>query len=92
MIRSFRCKRTAALFAGGHPKAFRSFEASAQRKLAMLDAAARLEDLHVPPGNGLEPLRGDRHGQHSVRINDQWRVCFRWTPHGPEDVEIVDYH
>ncbi len=92
MIRSFRCRRTAALFAGGHPKEFRAFEGRAQRKLAMLDAAADLRDLLVPPGNRLERLEGDRRGQHSIRINDQWRVCFRWTPQGPEDVEITDYH
>lgn len=63
-----------------------------QRKLAMLDAAVRLENLAIPPGNRLEALAGDRKGQHSIRINDQWRICFRWTDAGPEDVEIVDYH
>ena len=62
------------------------------RKLAMLNQAARLDDLRVPPGNRLEALRGNRAGQHSVRVNDQFRVCFRWTESGPEDVEIVDYH
>jgi proteic killer suppression protein len=62
------------------------------RKLAMLNQAARLDDLRVPPGNRLEALTGDRVGQHSVRVNDQFRVCFRWTDAGPEDVEIVDYH
>lgn len=60
--------------------------------LTALDAAVALEDLRFPPGNHLEALRGDRVGQHSVRINRQWRICFRWTPNGPEDVEIVDYH
>ena len=64
----------------------------ALRKLVMLDAAAVLEDVRVPPGNRLEKLKGDRDGQHSIRINDQWRICFRWTPAGPEHVEIVDYH
>jgi proteic killer suppression protein len=64
----------------------------ALRKLAMLDAAVLLDDLRVPPGNRLERLKGDREGQHSIRINDQWRVCFTWTDHGPESVEIVDYH
>jgi proteic killer suppression protein len=64
----------------------------AQRKLAMLDAAVRLENLRAPPGNGLEALAGNRKGQHSIRINDQWRICFTWTDAGPEDVEIVDYH
>lgn len=65
---------------------------TAQRKLAMLDAAVRLENLRVPPGNRLEALAGDRKSQHSIRINDQWRICFKWTDAGPEDVEIVDYH
>ncbi len=64
----------------------------ALRKLVMLDAAVLLDDLRVPPGNRLERLKGDREGQHSIRINDQWRVCFTWTDHGPEGVEIVDYH
>lgn len=64
----------------------------ALKKLAMLDAAADLDDLRSPPGNRLEALRGDRKGQHSIRINDQWRICFRWTDAGPESVEIVDYH
>lgn len=62
------------------------------RKLAMLNRAEKLDDLRVPPGNQLEALKGDRSGQHSMRINDQFRVCFVWTPEGPEDVEIVDYH
>ncbi len=66
--------------------------AVAQRKLEMLDAAAELRDLASPPGNRLEALAGRRKGQHSIRINDQWRVCFRWTATGPENVEIVDYH
>jgi len=92
MIRSFRCKRTEALFAGGHPGEFRAFEAVAQRKLAMLDAATDLRDLRAPPGNHLEALMGNRRGKHSTRINGRWRVCFRWTDQGPEDVEIVDYH
>ena len=65
---------------------------SALRKLAMLDAAVVLDDLRAPPGNHLELLRGDRAGQYSVRINEQWRICFLWTPSGPKDVEIVDYH
>jgi proteic killer suppression protein len=64
----------------------------ANRKLLMLDAAETLSDLRVPPGNRLEMLRGDRAGQHSIRINDQWRICFIWTPAGPENVEITDYH
>jgi proteic killer suppression protein len=61
-------------------------------RLMQLNAALRLDDLRLPPSNRLEALRGDRAGQHSIRINDQWRVCFRWTPTGPENVEIVDYH
>jgi proteic killer suppression protein len=65
---------------------------AALRKLLIMDAAETLDDLRVPPGNRLEKLRGDRRGQHSVRINQQWRICFRWTAAGPEDVEIVDYH
>jgi proteic killer suppression protein len=65
---------------------------AALRKLAILDAAEALQDLRVPPGNRLEKLKGDRSGQHSIRINDQWRICFRWTTAGPEDVEITDYH
>jgi proteic killer suppression protein len=64
----------------------------ALRKLAILDAAETLADLRVPPGNRLEKLRGDREGQQSIRINDQWRICFRWTKAGPEDVTIADYH
>ncbi|WP_084398357.1 type II toxin-antitoxin system RelE/ParE family toxin [Henriciella aquimarina] len=64
----------------------------ATRKAAMLQAAHVLDDLRVPPGNRLEALKGDRAGQHSIRINDQWRICFIWTENGPEDVEIVDYH
>jgi len=62
------------------------------RKLVILDAAETLEDLRVPPGNRLEKLRGDRAGQHSIRVNDQWRICFRWTAGNADDVEIVDYH
>ncbi len=71
---------------------FVKIEATAMRKLAVLNRAARLDDLRVPPGNRLEALRGDRAGQHSIRVNDQFRVCFRWKPAGPADVEIVDYH
>lgn len=66
--------------------------ASARRKLAVLDAAETLSDLRSPPGNRLEPLQGDRAGQHSIRINGQWRVCFVWQDNGPHEVEIVDYH
>ena len=92
MIRGFRCKDTQALFEGGHPKRFRAVETVATRKLAMLDAAKTLDFMRSPPGNRLEALRGDRAGQWSVRINDQWRLCFAWTDSGPDQVEIVDYH
>ena len=91
-IRSFRCAETEALDAGQHPRRFRNIESVAQRKLQMLDAAEDIRDLRVPPGNRLEALSGDRAGQYSIRINDQWRVCFVWTAAGPENVEIVDYH
>lgn len=92
MIRSFRCKDTQRLFETGKTRRFSKIKAAAERKLIMLEAAETLEDLKSPPGNRLEPLSGDREGQHSVRINKQWRVCFRWTDDGPVDVEIVDYH
>jgi proteic killer suppression protein len=70
----------------------RNLQRTALRKLTMLDAAEVLDDLRVPPGNKLEALKGDRKGQHSIRVNDQWRICFRWTKGGPERVEITDYH
>ena len=91
-IRSFRCDDTEALYDGKKPRRFRNIEAVAQRKLQMLDDAVELRDLASPPGNRLEVLSGDRAGQHSIRVNDQWRVCFVWTAVGPENVEIVDYH
>ncbi|TXH40725.1 MAG: plasmid maintenance system killer protein [Burkholderiaceae bacterium] len=91
-IRSFRCADTEALYQGLRPRRFRNIEATAERKLQMLDAAQELKDLRAPPGNRLEALLGDRAGWHSIRINDQWRVCFIWTAQGPENVEIVDYH
>jgi proteic killer suppression protein len=73
-------------------KRFVALESVARRKLRQLEIAGRLSDLRTPPGNRLEPLKGDRAGQHSIRVNDQYRVCFVWTSAGPEDVEIVDYH
>ena len=91
-IKSFKCGQTRSLFNGIRVKRFVNIEAVAMRKLAMLNLAGRLDDLRVPPGNRLEALRGDRVGQHSIRINDQFRVCFVWQAEGPEDVEIVDYH
>ena len=92
MIRSFKCSDTEALHARNRVKRFVSIETVARRKLRQLDLAFRLGDLRVPPGNRLEALKGDRAGQHSIRINDRWRVCFRWREGGAEEVEIVDYH
>ncbi|ALN75633.1 type II toxin-antitoxin system RelE/ParE family toxin [Aureimonas sp. AU20] len=93
MIRAYRGKHTEAVASGESPKGFPGdLLRASQRKLAMLNAAAALEDLRAPPGNRLEALHGDREGQHSIRINDQWRICFHWTDAGPEDVEIVDYY
>lgn len=91
-IISFRCKDTQALHAGIRVKRWVNVERAAARKLAQLDWSSVLDDLKVPPGNKLEALKGDRKGQYSIRINDQWRVCFIWTVQGAEQVEIVDYH
>lgn len=92
MILSFKDKRTQTVAAGAAPKGFPAdLVRAAQRKLAMLNAALRLEDLKAPPGNQLHALSGDRKGQYAIRINDQFRVCFRWSEGGAEDVEIVDY-
>lgn len=91
-IRSFQCADTEALYEGKSPKRFRNIESVAERKLQMLDDAMELKDLRSPPGNRLEALKDNRKGQHSIRINDQWRICFRWTQTGPDAVEIVDYH
>ena len=92
MIRSFRDKRSERLFAGESVREFSGIRNMAERKLVMLDSATDLKDLLAPPGNRLEKLKGDRTGQHSIRINDQWRICFRWMTDGPHDVEITDYH
>ena len=92
MIVSFACRDTAALAQGERIRCFQAFEKVARRKLRQLEIAGDVHDLRIPPGNRLEALRGDRKGQMSIRINDQYRVCFKWTPSGPADVEIVDYH
>lgn len=92
MIKSFVCKDTLALFKGSNPRRFRAIQAVAERKLTQLDAAATLDFLRAPPGNRLEALRGDRKGQHSIRVNDQWRICFKFKNGDIFDVEIVDYH
>ena len=93
MLRSFRDKDTEAVWRRQRSRKFdQQLQHAAWRKLAMLDAAAILADLRVPPGNRLEKLTGDRTGQYSIRVNQQWRICFRWTDAGPEVVEITDYH
>ena len=91
-IQSFKCKDTRGLFEGNRCRRFVNIEAVAMRKLAMLNRASVLQDLRIPPNNRLEALQGGREGQHSIRVNRQWRVCFVWTESGPKDVEIVDYH
>ena len=92
MIKTFKCRYTQVLSKGERVKRFANIAAVARRKLRQLEIAGRLGDLRVPPGNQLEALKGDRAGQHSIRVNDQFRVCFRWTEAGAEDVEIVEYH
>lgn len=93
VIRSFSGRHAEAIFGNRTPKGFPTdILKSVRRKLAMLNAAVNLDDLRAPPGNRLEALHGDRKGQHSIRVNDQWRVCFVWRDDGPHDVEIVDYH
>ena len=92
MIVGYRDKRTSKFAAGKKVKAFSGFERRAHLRLDRLEAATSVKDLAALPGNSFEALKGDRHGQSSIRINDQWRICFTWTDSGPEDVEIVDYH
>ena len=91
-IKSFASAETERFHQTGRSRRFGGIRRVAARKLDMLDAAVSLDDLRVPPGNRLEALRGDRAGQHGIRINDRWRLCFKWTFAGPENVEIVDYH
>ncbi len=91
MIRTFRCKATGKLFNDQFVSRFQAFQHPARKKLEILNAASRVEELGLVPGNRLELLHGDREGQYSIRINDQWRLCFRWDGE-PYDVEIVDYH
>ena len=92
MIITFKCKDTEKLFNDINVKKFRAISRSARVKLELLHAAVSLNSLRIPPGNRLERLKGDRDGQHSIRINDQWRICFLWQDDNAHDVEIVDYH
>jgi len=92
VIRSFRSAEARRIFEGQRSKRFSNLQTIIERKLQLLDSASTLGDLSSPPNNRLEALRGDRKGQHSIRINDQYRLCFRWTPEGPENVDLVDYH
>jgi toxin HigB-1 len=92
MILSFKDAETEALASGRRVKRFANIESVARRKLRQLEIAGQLQDLRVPPGNRLEALKGNRAGQHSIRVNDQFRVCFQWTDLGAMNVEIVDYH
>jgi len=92
VIKSFRCEETQRLFHRRRGRRFQAVEQVARRKLRQLDSATELRDLASPPGNRLEALHGDRNGQHSIRINDQWRICFLWREGDAHDVEIVNYH
>jgi proteic killer suppression protein len=92
MVASFRGRDTETLFARSRVRRWAAIEPVALRKLAQIDAARRPDDLRAPPGNRLELLKGDRAGQHAIRIHDQWRICFRWVAGDAHDVEIVDYH
>ncbi|MBI1725167.1 MAG: type II toxin-antitoxin system RelE/ParE family toxin [Candidatus Tectomicrobia bacterium] len=91
-IKGFRCEDTEKLFLNIPVRRFQAIESTARRKLKVLNAASKLEDLMKPPGNRLEALRRERGGQYSIRINNQWRICFRWKDSAAHDVEIVDYH
>lgn len=92
MIKGFKDKDAEELYNSGHNKKYKVFERIALRKLDMIEAASKLIDLKAPPGNHLEPLSGNRKGQHSIRINDQFRICFVWSDAGAYDIEIIDYH
>jgi proteic killer suppression protein len=92
VISSFKCAETQAIYDGRKSPKFSTIRSVLERKLQMLDAAVALNDLLAPPNNRLEALVKDRKGQHSIRVNDQFRLCFVWTPAGPKDVECVDYH
>ena len=93
MIRSFKDKRTETIYRGHHVRGLAvDIQQRARRKLRMIDAATVIDDLRIPPSNRLEKLKGDRRGQYSIRINDQWRICFVWNDNSASDVEIVDYH
>ncbi len=92
MIHSFACQETQALFNSEQSRRFKNIERVARRKLLQLHAATVLQSVRVPPGNQLELLKGNREGQHSIRVNDQWRLCFIWKEDGTHQVEIVDYH
>lgn len=92
VIQSFRDPEAKAIFGGRRSRRFATIQRVIERKLVYLDSAKTLDDLRAPPGNRLEPLLGDRAGQHSIRVNDQFRICFKWTDAGPAEVEIVDYH
>jgi toxin HigB-1 len=92
LIKSFKCRETEKLFGDVRVRRFVNIERVAQRKLTLIDSATTLEDLKIPPANRLEKLAGDRAGQYSIRINDQWRICFKWFDGHAHAVEIVDYH
>jgi len=91
-IQGFKCKDTQALFETGKSRRFGGIQSTATRKLTMIEAAVKLDDLRSPPGNRLEALAGHRAGRHSIRVNDKWRICFQWTDAGPTDVEITNHY